>query len=246
MTPGSKFRIVAALAVLACAMNARNALAYRPFDGTDAAVAGPAETEIELGPVGYLVESSRSVVAPALVYNYGFADRWEAVLEGQGEHPVSGPSRSSTIVGNGAFLKGVLRDGVLQDRPGPSVATEFGLLLPGFNDEPGLGASLAGIVSNRWQGLTVHLNASLSVSRAGNPDLFLGAILEGPWDWTVRPVAEVFYERQWSVSEIQSALVGAIWHSGSGPEYDAAVRTATESGRHTAEFRAGVTFGFAG
>ena len=31
---------------------------------------------------------------------------------------------------NGVFLKNVLRPGSLQDKSGPSIATEFGLLLP--------------------------------------------------------------------------------------------------------------------
>jgi hypothetical protein len=37
----------------------------------------------------------------------------------------------TSVVGNGAFLKGVLRERSLQEKPGPSIATEFGVLLPG-------------------------------------------------------------------------------------------------------------------
>ena len=41
-----------------------NALAYRPFDGTDAAVAEPGQVEIELGPAQYLqIGSERTLVA---------------------------------------------------------------------------------------------------------------------------------------------------------------------------------------
>jgi len=36
---------------LLCPLSAR---AYRPFDGTDAAVADKGEVEIELGPVGFV------------------------------------------------------------------------------------------------------------------------------------------------------------------------------------------------
>jgi hypothetical protein len=50
----------------------RTAWAYRPFDGTDAAVADPGEVEVELQPAGTLwVNSEPNLVAPALVYNYG-------------------------------------------------------------------------------------------------------------------------------------------------------------------------------
>src|ERR1700704_5432884 len=71
------------------------ALAYRPFDGTDAAVAAPGEVEIELQPAGALREGgSTTLIAPATVFNYGLSEGWEAVLEGQGQTPLSptGPS----------------------------------------------------------------------------------------------------------------------------------------------------------
>jgi hypothetical protein len=58
--------------------------AYRPFDGTDAAVAEKGEMEIELGPVEYLREGAeRTLLAPDLRINYGFIPRWEAALEGK-------------------------------------------------------------------------------------------------------------------------------------------------------------------
>jgi hypothetical protein len=45
------------------------ALAYRPFDGTDAAVAAPGEIEIELQPAGRLRdETGTSLIAPATVH----------------------------------------------------------------------------------------------------------------------------------------------------------------------------------
>jgi hypothetical protein len=59
------------------------AWAYRPFDGTDAAVAAKGEMEIELQPAeGLRDKSGTSLVAPATVINYGFSEGWEAVLEG--------------------------------------------------------------------------------------------------------------------------------------------------------------------
>src|SRR5690242_2588373 len=70
------------------------ALAYRPFDGTDAAVADVGELEIEFQPAGIRRHGAqRTLVAPATVLNFGFAERWELVLEGQLETPLapSGP-----------------------------------------------------------------------------------------------------------------------------------------------------------
>jgi hypothetical protein len=44
--------------------------AYRPFDGTDAAVAEKGEIEIELGPVEYLrAGAERTLLAPDLRIN---------------------------------------------------------------------------------------------------------------------------------------------------------------------------------
>lgn len=60
------------------------AAAYRPFDGTDAAVAAPGEVEIELQPTGRLRDQTgTALIAPATVFNYGFSEGWEAVLGGR-------------------------------------------------------------------------------------------------------------------------------------------------------------------
>src|SRR5216684_5481705 len=105
------------------------AWAYRPFDGTDAAVAAPGEMEIELQPAGRLREGgSTSLIAPATVINYGLSEGWKAVVEGQGQTPLS-PSGPTNLTSAGAFLKHILQPGSLQDKTGPSIATEFGMLL---------------------------------------------------------------------------------------------------------------------
>ncbi len=91
------------------------AFAYRPFDGTDAAVAAPKEIEIELQPAGVLRESSlTSLIAPATIINYGFAKNWELVVQGFGQFPVSNLDENASLAGVGVFLKHVLREGSLQ------------------------------------------------------------------------------------------------------------------------------------
>ena len=151
-----------------------SAYAYRPFDGTDAAVANPGEVEIELQPAGRLQEGAqKTLVAPAVTLNYGFIDGWEVVLQGQWQTPLS-PSGPGSLANAGVFLKGVIVPGSLQDKPGPSVATEFGLLLPDSTGDSRLGASVAGIVSQRWEGGTIHLNAATALTRDQHADLFLG------------------------------------------------------------------------
>src|SRR5882762_10776794 len=65
------------------------AFAYRPFDGTDAAVAAPGELEIELQPAGVQHEQgTQTLIAPWTVVNIGLSEGWEAVFEGRGETPL--------------------------------------------------------------------------------------------------------------------------------------------------------------
>jgi hypothetical protein len=230
---------------LGCALVSAPASAYRPFDGTDADVAKPATMEIELQPAGVLREGAQTtLIAPAAVVNIGLTSAWEAVFEGHGQFPLSGSEDRASFAGAGAFLKGVLRPGSLQDQEGPSVATEFGVLLPGINAERGFGASLAGIVSQRWDWGTVHLNVATALTREHRADLFLGAIVEGPADWTVRPVVEVFFEEEFGRSRTASGLIGAIWRINDDLSFDVGFRHAITDGRPVNELRMGTTFAF--
>jgi hypothetical protein len=98
------------------------AFAYRPFDGTDAAVADLGEAEVR-----FLLQAPTSLAA------------------------------------SGAFLKHVIRPGSLQDQSGPSIAAEFGVLLPDSSGDSRFGASIDAIVSQRWEWGTVHLNMTAEV-----------------------------------------------------------------------------------
>ena len=221
-----------------------SAQAYRPFDGTDAAVAAPGELEIELQPAGRLRENgTTTLVAPATVINYGFSAGWEAVFEGQGQTPLS-PSGPTSVTAAGAFLKHVLQPGSLQDKTGPSIATEFGVLLPDSTGSSGVGASLAGIVSQRWDWGTINLNAETALTRDHHADVFIGGIIEGPSKWTVRPVAEFFYEKEFGQAETISALIGLIWRVRDNLSFDVGLRHALTNGHPVNEIRAGLTFGF--
>ena len=221
------------------------ALAYRPFNGTDAAVAEPGVVELELGPIQYFeLGSTPMLFSPDVVLNYGIGERWELVLQGRLAHELLPDSQGPNLVDNGVFLKGVLREGSLQDRPGPSIAAEFGLLLPAIRDEPGTGASLAVIVSQRWPSLTLHLNAEVAMTRRQVVDTAYSVIVEGPYSWPVRPVAEFFYEHEYGGSEIGSGLVGVIWQVNDKLAVDFALRGGWIDGVAFKEVRAGVTIGF--
>src|SRR6516164_4916572 len=218
--------------------------AYRPFDGTDAAVADPSEVEIELQPAGAQWSREQNLlIAPAVVYNYGLTENWEVVLESQLNTPFA-PSGPTTLSASGAFLKHILRPGVLQDKAGPSVATEFGVLLPDSSGDSRFGASIDTIVSQRWDWGTAHLNIAAELTRDQRADVFTDLILEGPSKWVVRPVAEFFYEEEFGRAHTLSGLVGAIWQVNDKLSFDVGFRHAVNNGSNVNEIRAGLTVGF--
>lgn len=124
-------------------------------------------------------------MAPWTVLNVGLSEGWETVFEGRGETPLS-PSGPIELIDAGAFLKRVVVPGSLQDKAGPSVATEFGVLLPDSAGNSGAGASWAGIVSQRWVWGTIHFNVETLLTRQHRADVFVGTIIEGPSSWRVR------------------------------------------------------------
>lgn len=216
-----------------------SALAYRPFDGTDAAVADNGEIEIELSPVSFQrSDAGVTWIAPSFVANFGLSENWEAVLEGEATHA----SGLSHVGGIAASLKGVLRPGSLQGQAGLSWATEVSLLLPGIRTDDGAGFEWAGLASQQMSWGAYHINFGGGLSRDGNGLAFAGLILEGPEEWPVRPVAEFRYEREFEADDETSILLGLIWNVGDTYDIDLAVRHASVSGRPENQIRAGLSF----
>ncbi len=232
------------LSVVACLL-AQPAYAYRPFNSTDAAVAARGEMEIECGPFGYVVDADgHFLVVPSAILNFGIADGWELVIEGRHfllVQPVS-DGRRNTLRDTALSLKGVLRQGTLQEGRGPSVGLEVGLLLPGVGTDPGIGASVTGIVSQRWSAMTVHVNGALLITHDHSLGAFAGAIVEGRSRWMIRPVAELTVEQD--AGRAMSGLIGAIWQVRHNLSVDAGWRVAHSEGADVREFRAGFTWAF--
>ena len=192
----------------------------------------------------FVTEPTLALFAPDVRINYGFTPGWEASLEGDVAHGLTAGIPVASLVEGEALFKSVLREGSLQEKPGPSIATEFGILLPGVNEEHGTGAILTGIVSQRWDWATVHLNAQIELTREQHADYFLDTIIEGPHDWVVRPVAEIFYENDIGQFRTRSALIGAIWQVQDNIAVDFGLRGARVNDHTMGEIRAGVTFAF--
>jgi hypothetical protein len=223
----------------------RVARAYRPFDGTDASVADVGEFALELGPVQYYRHAgARYLIAPATVLNLGLIKDVELVGDFKeliGVDRVPGEARYRTL---DAHLLGkfVLRRGSLQGEGGVSLALETGALLPEVHGEDRFGFQANLIASYRWQYLTVHLDEEAELARSGGPAVFSGVIVEGPQAWPIRPVAELFAERERDVPAGYSALLGAIWPADEKIVLDGGFRAAREDGARATEVRLGFTW----
>ena len=221
------------------------AFAYRPFDSTDPAVADPGELEIEFSPVSFRRDNSGDTwIAPQLKVNYGIAPNWEFVIEGQGEHPQF-DGAPSVMVDNAVFLKHVVREGTLQEQAGPSIAIEFGALLPGINDEDG-----AWRRGGRHYRESVVLGSDLLHGRrradARQPrrdvpghDHRRPARLGCSSGGRNRLRARIRHS-----TEVVAALAGVIWEARDGLAFDFAVRQAAVDGEPETEIRVGLTFAF--
>ena len=219
-----------------------SAWAYRPFVSTDAAVADPREVEIELGY--FDLERTRrenTIATPSVVLNYGVAKNLELVgelrLEVSPEVEISEPAVS---------VKGVVKEGVLQEKPGLSVAVEAGLLLPSTRPrEHRVGFEATGIVSGKLAPVTVHLNGGGGVDRAGRVFGIWGVIGELPVHSKLRLVAEVNGEITERDRPNNSALLGVIWRPTSkNVSLDAGVRHGMSRAAPDWQFTIGLTFGF--
>ena len=224
----------------------RAARAYRPFDQTDADVAETHDVELELGPIGYLHDASGTTFIPGFILNYGVVHRVELVFDAHHAFLFGGPDVDAhrRQLDSGLFAKAVVREGVLQDRPGPSIAVEVGALLPTVPVAGGAGASVTAIASERWPALALHLNVEGDYTRAGTFAFIGGFILEGPDAWTVRPVSEFFVDQQADLPATVSGLLGAIWRATPHLSFDSAFRLAYEGSAQEVEIRAGLTWSF--
>lgn len=219
------------------------AYALRPFDGTDADVAGAGVLELELGYVGYLQQGAQHVLtAPAAVLNLGLERRRELVVEGRLDYPVHPQTgdAGTTFRDAAISVKQVHRNGILQEAPGPSLASECGILLPTVRGER-TGAACAGIVSWRWADTTWHVDAALGRSREGGWEKSVDAIAVGPGVGAVRPVAEILASRDPGGGYTRSALAGAIWPVKDDLSFDIGLRRARTDGYGITEIRVGLT-----
>jgi hypothetical protein len=242
--------MAALLGIAGITFTTSRADAYRPFDGTDADVAELGSFELELGPAHFYEQSGTDVprgsylIAPATVLNFGLIEDTELVFDLEdfvAVGPLAGRP-AAALLDTDVLVKHVFREGSLQGKTGLSFAVEAGPLTPEINGTNAFGASLDAIVSYRWAGGTIHFDEWPTYTREHDVAIFSGVIVEGPHDWVVRPVSEIFYEKDLVGAETESVLVGAIWTMKESFVVDAAVRGARIGADRATEVRLGFTW----
>ena len=234
-----------ALTLLAATGHASPAWGYRPFVATDAAVVGPRELEIELGYFTLeRADQKNTFTTPKLVLNYGLMRNLEVVGEFELEKP---PGEDVELTDPALFLKAILKEGVLQQKDGPSVAAEVGPLLPATAvGERKFGFEGIGILSGARPPLTYHLNLGAGIDRAkADPFTIWGIIIELPLLSNLRLVGEVNGESTERESAHNSGLLGVIWQLPLSPVLiDAGMRRGISGGAPDWQLTTGLTFAF--
>lgn len=219
--------------------------AYRPFISTDAAVADFHQIELEMGYFGLTRNGgSNTYNVPLTVLNYGVWNRTEAV----GQFEVDKSAGQPALIGNSSLsVKVVAKEGLLQNKPGGSLAFETAVLLP--SPEAGqkrTGFEETGIWSQQLPGLLCHFNLGTGVDQVDSGAfLFWGLIAERPLTKTFRLVGEITGQSQPEEPPDNSGLIGLIWDTPK-PDLalDAGVRRGLSSTAPDWQFTAGFSYGF--
>jgi len=242
---GTLLRVGVAACLTGTLLYASPAAAYRPFDGTDADVTEQGYFELELGPAHFFDRAGQSyLIAPNTVLNLGILPGTELVVDFNDYLALGALNGRPRVafLGTDVLIKHVLREGCLQGKTGLSIAIEAGPLTPEYNGIEGFGASGNLILSQRWDFGTVHFDEWPQYSRAHHLELFSGVIAEGPHEWRVRPVLELFYDKQWAGPQTVSALGGLIWTARESFVLDLGVRGARIGEDNAVEIRLGFTW----
>ena len=231
-----------------CFTASPRALAYRPFDGTDADVEEVGGFEAELGTAYVREEGENSELAlPATVLNLGLLRGLEAVVDFKPVVPLKAEAGTPPLrlVDTDVLVKWVFVRGSLQDEHGPSLALETGPLLPEIHGDPSFGFQASLIGSERWSAVMLHLNALGAYSRTGDLEAGGSVIVEGVPAASVRPVTELLVGSAGPAGMVYSALGGAIWTESEVLALDAAGRVGREAHRAVFELRIGFTWSLA-
>lgn len=223
-----------------------NVFAYRPFIFTDAAVAAVKEWEIEVGLFSMTHDRGiNEIFVPSLRFNYGILKNWELVGEFDLQVYKQGKDRNRELTDPAFFLKGVLREGILQDKKGISFVVELGVLLPS-TVEGERKAGLEGIVviTGKLSDLVFHLNLGGEFDRDRfAPHGLWGMILEYSLASRLRLVGEINGSIQRNNPSEYSGLIGVIYEAG-GFDVDFGIRKGFSNAASDWALTTGMTISF--
>ena len=217
---------------------------YRPFVSTDAAVEDLKEIEVQLGYFNLeRTDGKTTFIIPQVELDYGILNN----LEVEAELEVAKPSDEDGIelVDSELSLKAVLKEGILQEKNGLSIAVQASLLLPStVEEERNFGFKGVGILSEKISFFTFHLNLGGGVDKV-NPFVIWGMIGEVPIIPRFRLVGEVNGERVKGESFDNSGLLGFIWKSPWRDTFiDLGIRRGISGDAPDWGFTTGLTFSF--
>ncbi|HDY89476.1 MAG TPA: hypothetical protein ENH82_15355 [bacterium] len=224
----------------------RFAFAYRPFVSTDADVAEKGELEIEFGLLNvHIVKGIDKIIVPGLIFNYGIMKNWELVSEFDVQVYREGKERNFELKEPAQFLKGIVREGILQDKKGPSIAVEIGVLFPStIKGSRKTGVEGIVIVSSRISDLIYHINFGGEMDRESFAFNGLwGIIMEKPLNSNLRFVMEVNGVVKRSKSPENLVLAGFILEA-YGIDIDFGIRKGLSDNTKDLELTSGFTVAF--
>ncbi|KKL83814.1 hypothetical protein LCGC14_1970940, partial [marine sediment metagenome] len=204
------------------------------------------ELEIEFGLLGTSHnEGIDEIAVPSLILNYGIMKNWEIVGEFDVQVYKETEGRNGELKEPALFLKGVLNEGIMQNQRGPSIAVEFGVLLPSsVKGERNTGLEGIGILSGEISNLVYHLNFGGELDRKDfKLNGIWGAILEYPFDDKFRVVGEINGTFQSRGLPSNSGLIGFIWELGE-IDLDFGIRRGFSSTASDWELTTGITLFF--
>lgn len=191
------------------------------MDANDAKVVDPGTLEFELQPIGYYNVLSEPdahyLIAPSLMGYVGitadadfiFLTRGYAYL---GEDPEETRYRTWESMLGFRFLLARGRYST-EGAEGPSIVLQVQLMLPnlegqydGVREQPGAGAAI--LLGQTWDAGTLHANVWSTLTAWRSYELFVAAAMEGPPDWSVRPLVEVTYVHDTYYGDLLSGTVG--------------------------------------
>lgn len=186
------------------------------MDANDARTLDPGTLELELQPIGYFQvlgeEEEHHLVAPSLMLYLGLAERVDLIFLSRGfatldDVPPSARYRTweSTIA-----LRWLLVDGrySTEGAEGPSLVLQTGLMLPNVGAQERPGAQLGMLLGQQWDAGTLHANVYATYTSWDSFALFVAVAMEGPPEWPLRPLVEVWYDHDTYYGDLLSGLVG--------------------------------------